>query len=91
MVVGLVAIPLGTLVSSKDQSDSECGAAGSYVTHETKHFIYFYLGKTSSLAVVASWTRESVAHPVLVNQGRNSLSNQNTHAGRVGIAFPPST
>jgi hypothetical protein len=49
MVMGLAIISLGTLKSQKNQSESDCGAAGSYVTHETKHFIYFYLGKELSL------------------------------------------
>lgn len=31
--------------------------AGSYVTHETKHFIYFYLGEQQQTKCVLIWTR----------------------------------
>ena len=30
---------------------------GSYVTHETKHFIYFYLGQVAVLLFKSGWTR----------------------------------
>ena len=30
---------------------------GSYVTHETKHFIYFYLGQVAILLFKSGWTR----------------------------------
>ena len=29
---------------------------GSYVTHETKHFIYFYLGQVAVLLFKSGWT-----------------------------------
>ena len=29
---------------------------GSYVTHETKHFIYFYLGQMAALLFKSGWT-----------------------------------
>ena len=30
---------------------------GSYVTHETKHFIYFYLGQVAILLFKSGWAR----------------------------------
>lgn len=30
---------------------------GSYVTHETKHFIYFYLGQVAILLFKSGWDR----------------------------------
>lgn len=34
---------------------------GSYVTHETKHFIYFYLGQVAILLFKSGWTINNVA------------------------------
>lgn len=31
---------------------------GSYVTHETKHFIYFYLGQVAILLFKSGWERK---------------------------------
>ena len=31
---------------------------GSYVTHETKHFIYFYLGQVAILLFKSGWARK---------------------------------
>ena len=34
---------------------------GSYVTHETKHFIYFYLGQVAILLFKSGWTADIVS------------------------------
>jgi len=36
---------------------------GSYVTHETKHFIYFYLGQVAILLFKSGWT----SHTSMIN------------------------
>ena len=42
---------------------------GSYVTHETKHFIYFYLGQVAVLLFKSGWCRLSeVTSDELVNE-----------------------
>ena len=33
---------------------------GSYVTHETKHFIYFYMGQVAVLLFKSGWTLISI-------------------------------
>lgn len=33
---------------------------GSYVTHETKHFIYFYLGQVAILLFKSGWAQEEM-------------------------------
>lgn len=33
---------------------------GSYVTHETKHFIYFYLGQVAILLFKSGWVTECI-------------------------------
>jgi len=33
---------------------------GSYVTHETKHFIYFYMGQVAILLFKSGWWRDDV-------------------------------
>lgn len=35
---------------------------GSYVTHETKHFIYFYLGQVAILLFKSGWKLDTVYH-----------------------------
>ena len=35
---------------------------GSYVTHETKHFIYFYMGQVAVLLFKSGWTTWSNPH-----------------------------
>ena len=42
---------------------------GSYVTHETKHFIYFYLGQVAILLFKSGWL------PLLLSSHVNLFSN----------------
>ena len=39
---------------------------GSYVTHETKHFIYFYLGQVAVLLFKSGWEPTALAIVVVV-------------------------
>jgi len=54
---------------------------GSYVTHETKHFIYFYLGQVAILLfksgwkVIADWTlQHQIYHDGFVQNNCNSFT-----------------
>jgi len=38
---------------------------GSYVTHETKHFIYFYLGQVAILLFKSGWAIRASLFPLL--------------------------
>jgi len=39
---------------------------GSYVTHETKHFIYFYLGQVAILLFKSGWNRFNTVRLFLI-------------------------
>jgi len=48
---------------------------GSYVTHETKHFIYFYLGQVAVLLFKSGWNRKDYKKIVMgVPQMCNNFS-----------------
>ena len=47
---------------------------GSYVTHETKHFIYFYLGQVAILLFKSGWI--TVTHPVIHPNKGHSLNSK---------------
>lgn len=42
---------------------------GSYVTHETKHFIYFYMGQVAILLFKSGWTNPSLISIFLLSFG----------------------
>jgi len=44
---------------------------GSYVTHETRHFIYFYLGQVAILLFKSGWRSRRNSHVRKLNRRRN--------------------
>lgn len=46
---------------------------GSYVTHETKHFIYFYLGQVAILLFKSGWRAGLTHYPLLTIKHRLTL------------------
>ena len=48
--------------------------AGSYVTHETKHFVYFYIGRCFHLLVCVPWGRASCQSCFTVFSFSHSMS-----------------
>lgn len=46
---------------------------GSYVTHETKHFIYFYLGQVAILLFKSGWRSGLTHYPLLTIKHRLTL------------------
>lgn len=54
---------------------------GSYVTHETKHFIYFYLGQVAILLFKSGWDVSDVCWEVVLPEAilENALVADDSH------------
>ena len=57
---------------------------GSYVTHETKHFIYFYMGQVAVLLFKSGWT---LIPPILIITPHPHNNTTHSHPIHSDLAF----
>jgi len=62
---------------------------GSYVTHETKHFIYFYMGQVAVLLFKSGWNLISIPSNIyqILNYSLNIIWKGMKHKNSINIFF----